>query len=70
MANLKKLKALSKKPSLPAAFHDMSQGKGHNIKNDFKLLLNVYVGLAEAVDIPLIAKVYKTSLINEKARYD
>ena len=70
MAALKKIKAISKKPSLPAAFHEMSQGEKHRVSSDFKLLRGVYRELTEAVDIPLIAKVYKTRLTNEKARYD
>ena len=70
MGALKKIKALSKKPSLPKAFHEMSQGQRHRVSSDFKLLRGVYNELSQAVDIPLIAKVYKTKLTNEKGRYD
>ena len=71
MGALKKIKALSKKPSLPKAFHEMSQGQKHRVSGDFKLLRGVYIELSEAVDIPLIAKVYKTKLTGpEKARFD
>ena len=70
MGALKKIKALSKKPSLPKAFHEMSQGQRHRVSSDFKLLRGVYNELSQAVDIPLIAKVYKTKLTEEKGRYD
>ena len=67
---LKKIKAISKKPSLTAAFNEMHKGQKHKVHKDFQLLRNVYKELAEAVDIPLIAKVYKTRMLNEKDYFD
>ena len=70
MAALKKIKEISKKPTLPSAFHEMHKGQKHKVSKDFQLLRNVYKELAEAVDIPLIAKVFKTRMINEKDYFD
>ena len=69
MAALVKIKALSEKPQLATAFHEMAQDMKNRVQKDVQQLRNDYQELAKALDTPMIAKIYKEGLTKDKARY-